>query len=62
MVRRLCAEGVDAVFVPKGYDQQAMSNLGQPRDIEMAFLGSIKSQAYEGQRAFLEALESTRTC
>lgn len=56
VVRRLCAEGVDAVFVPKGYDQQAMSNLGQPRDIEMAFLGSIKSQAYEGRRAFLEAL------
>lgn len=56
VTQRLCAEGVDAVFVPKGYDQQAISDLGIPRDIEQGFVGSIKSQGYEGRRAFLDAL------
>lgn len=56
VVERLRAEGIDAVFVPKGYDQQAMNDRGLPRDIELGFLGSIQNQAYDGRRAFLEAL------
>lgn len=53
---RLRAEGVDAWFVPKGYDQTLVQNLHSPRDIELGFLGSLKSNAYSGRKALLEAL------
>lgn len=56
VAQRLRAEGVDAVFVPKGYDQQALRDLEMPRDIELGFLGSTRSEGYEGRRQFLAAL------
>lgn len=56
VARRLRAEGFDAVFVPKGYDQAMLRDLQQPRDIELAFLGSIKSDAYSRRKALLEEL------
>lgn len=56
VVTRLRGEGVDAVFVPKGYDQQLLRNLQQERDIELAFVGSTKSVAYSGRKAMLDAL------
>ncbi len=56
VVQRLRAEGVDAVFVPKAYDHHAISDHGGERDIELGFVGSINSRAYDGRRAFLEAL------
>lgn len=56
VTRRLQEEGVDAVFVPKGYDQELLSNLGKPRDIELGFIGSTKSVAYSQRRDFLETL------
>ena len=56
VARRLREEGFDAVFVPKGYDQAMLKDLRQPRDIELAFLGSIKSDAYSGRKALLEGL------
>lgn len=56
VARRLCAEGFDAVFVPKGYDQAMLRDLQRPRDIELAFLGSIKSDAYSRRKALLEEL------
>ena len=56
VTRRLQEEGVDAVFVPKGYDQQLLKNLKQPRDIELGFIGSTKSVAYLQRREFLEKL------
>lgn len=58
VTRRLQEEGVDAVFVPKGYDQELLSNLGQPRDIELGFIGSTKSVAYSKRREFLEQLSA----
>lgn len=54
--RKLREEGYDAVFVPKGYDQVLLKNLNQTRDIELGFLGSIRSSAYSERRAFLEQL------
>src|SRR5690606_7460371 len=51
--RRLRAEGVDAVFVPKGYDQQLLRNLGSRRDIELGFVGSLGRDVYSRRRAFL---------
>lgn len=56
VARRLCAEGVDALFVSKGYDEQMLSNSEQQRDIELAFLGSAKGDAYEGRRQVLEGI------
>lgn len=56
VAQRLRDEGIDAVFVPKAYDADTMVDLGGARDIELAFVGSIQSRAYDGRRAFLEAL------
>ncbi len=56
VTRRLQSEGFDAVFVPKGYDQQLLHNLAVPRDIELGFVGSIKSATYSQRKAFLEQL------
>lgn len=56
VTRRLQEEGVDAVFVPKGYDQELLKNLQRPRDIELGFIGSTKSVAYSQRKEFLEKL------
>ncbi|MDN6855661.1 glycosyltransferase [Pseudomonas sp. CAN2814] len=53
---RLRQEGFDAVFVPKGYDQDLLHDLGRPRDIELAFVGSTGSVAYSGRKALLDEL------
>jgi glycosyltransferase involved in cell wall biosynthesis len=53
---RLRQEGFDAVFVPKGYDQSMLHDLGRERDIELAFLGSTGSVAYSGRKALLDEL------
>jgi glycosyltransferase involved in cell wall biosynthesis len=54
--QRLRAEGFDACFVPKGYDQALLSFQGRDRDIELAFVGSTKSVAYSGRKALLDEL------
>jgi glycosyltransferase involved in cell wall biosynthesis len=50
-------EGFDAVFVPKGYDQELLWNHGSTRDIELAFVGSLKNQVYADRVSFLDALK-----
>lgn len=56
VARRLREEGFDAVFVPKGYDQDLLHDLGRERDIELAFVGSTGSVAYSGRKALLDEL------
>ncbi|WP_225775512.1 glycosyltransferase [Pseudomonas sp. Marseille-Q5115] len=56
VTRRLREEGVDAHFVPKGYDHTLVGELGLVRDIELGFVGSLKSVAYAQRKAFLESL------
>jgi hypothetical protein len=56
VARRMQAEGMDAVFVSKGYDELMLRNLNQPRDIAAGFLGSLKSKEYAQRKALLEAL------
>ncbi|WP_312959573.1 glycosyltransferase family protein [Stutzerimonas nitrititolerans] len=56
VTRRLRQEGVDAEFVPKGYDQALLRDLGRERDIELGFIGSTKSVAYSGRKALLDEL------
>ncbi len=58
LAERLRDEGFDAVFVGKGYDQQLLANLKQPRDIELGFLGSIESKIYSRRKELLEQLAS----
>jgi len=57
--RRLSAEGVDSRFVSKGYDEQFFVNLHMPRDIESAFLGSLKGHTYAERRAMLTAIAAS---
>ena len=56
VTERLRAEGFDAVFVPKGYDQALLQAQGLERDIELAFVGSTNSVAYSGRKALLDEL------
>ena len=53
---RLRKEGFDAVFVPKGYDEQLLTDQGAERDIELAFVGSTSSPAYCGRKELLDEL------
>lgn len=54
---RLREEGVDAVFVPKGFDQHLLSDLHEPRDIRLGFIGSVNSAVYSERKALLNELE-----
>lgn len=56
VTRRLRDEGFDAVFIPKGYDQALLCNEQHERDIELAFVGSLRSVAYSGRKAMLESI------
>jgi glycosyltransferase involved in cell wall biosynthesis len=60
VTERLRAEGFDAVFVPKGYDQALLQapppEERRERDIELAFVGSTNSVAYSGRKALLDQL------
>mgnify|MGYP001099641415 FL=1 len=56
VAERLRSEGFDAVFVPKGFDQTQLQDLGRDRDIELAFVGSTNSVAYSGRKALLDEL------
>lgn len=56
VTRKLQHEGINAHFVPKGYDQELLSNLEQKRDIDCAFVGSIKNNIYKERSKFLARL------
>jgi glycosyltransferase involved in cell wall biosynthesis len=56
VARRLQEEGIDAHFVPKGYDDSRLRDLGVERDIELGFVGSLGSVAYSGRKQLLEDL------
>lgn len=56
---KLRAEGINAYFAPKGYDQTLLSDLARPRDIECAFVGRLKNDIYRERVKFLEKLAKT---
>ena len=57
--KRLAAEGFDARYVPKGYDQTKMKNMRHRRDIKMGFIGRLKHNVYARRQAFLESLSES---
>lgn len=56
--RKLQAEGFDSHFVSKGYDDSMLRNLNKERDIEFAFLGSLKNKLYVQRKETLEAAQA----
>lgn len=56
LAERLRREGIDAVCVPKGYDQTLLVDQQRERDIELGFIGSLGAEAYAGRKAMLEEL------
>lgn len=52
----LKADGVDAVFVPKGFDDSAISNRKTVRDIPAAFIGSLTHADYRRRADTLNAI------
>lgn len=56
IAKKLQHEGIDAVFVPKGYDEQLLHNQQIERDIELGFVGSIRNEAYSFRKQTLEAV------
>lgn len=58
VAQRMKAEGIDALFVSKGYDEAMLHNLGRERDVPVGFLGSLKSKEYAQRKAILESLAS----
>lgn len=51
---RFKAMGVDAYFLPKGYDSAKLYDMGLPRDIQLGFIGRLGSDDYQARKAFLE--------
>ncbi|HAB64467.1 MAG TPA: hypothetical protein DCE49_09840 [Pseudomonas sp.] len=56
VTNHLRAAGVDAHFVPKGFDPARMVLQNQKRDIELGFIGRLGSAAYSARRTLLETL------
>lgn len=55
--KKLQAEGFDAQFVPKGYDDTVLKNLNIKRDIELGFIGSLNNKMYVKRREILTAAQ-----
>jgi glycosyltransferase involved in cell wall biosynthesis len=58
VAERLRTEGIDAHFVPKGFDSAALSCLSRPRDIAYGFIGRLGSSVYRQRREILERAEA----
>ena len=56
VTEKLQQEAFDAVFVPKGYDEQMVANYHITRDIELGFIGSTENKTYSLRKDMLNAL------
>ena len=56
LAERLRQDGFDAVFVPKGYDDTQLKNLGGARPIEFGFIGSTKNSIYTDRVKHLQQI------
>src|SRR5262249_45870483 len=58
VAEKLCAEGFDAVFAPKGFDHAFLRNLGRKRNVDLGFVGSTNNSIYEERVKLLEAISA----
>nr|HIL75009.1 glycosyltransferase family 1 protein [Rhodospirillales bacterium] len=54
LAERLSREGVDAKFVPKGYNQELLRNMNQGRPIKLGFVGNIEHDTYRKRKELLQ--------
>lgn len=54
--QRLCEEGFDSVFLPKGFDQSSIDDWRHKRDIELGFIGSLGAAVYAQRYQLLKQL------
>lgn len=47
-------QGVNAHFVAKAFDDRQLKDLGLPRDIDLAFVGRVKSKVYGRRKELLD--------
>ena len=59
VTQRLREDGVDACFVPKGYDHQFLRNLHRPRSTELGFIGSTNNSIYRERVRLLQSIGKT---
>ena len=61
VARKLAAEGVNARYVPKGYDHERVRTLEtqRERDVALGFIGRLEHPVYAERRAFLEDLRAS---
>jgi hypothetical protein len=55
--RKFQEMGVDAHFLPKGFDSSKLYNMGLERDIPLGFVGRLDSDTYKQRREFLQRAE-----
>lgn len=53
LAAQLREEGIDACYLPKGYDDTVISALGIERSHEAAFVGRVKNKVYKRRKKFL---------
>lgn len=53
----MCSKGIEAYCIPKAYDDAALSDLARVRDIDLAFIGRVKSKVYNERRNLLLSLQ-----
>lgn len=53
VTQKLRKEGVNAFFVPKGYEKSSLYDQQLPRDIELGFLGSTRHKIYAQRKKML---------
>lgn len=55
--RKFQEMGIDAHFLPKGFDSAKLYDMGLERDIPLGFVGRLDSDAYQQRREFLQRAE-----
>ncbi|MED5389100.1 MAG: glycosyltransferase [Pseudomonadota bacterium] len=53
LAQQLRDEGIDACFLPKGYDATLIRDLGLERGVDSAFVGRVKNKVYKKRKRFL---------
>ena len=55
--QQLKKEGINSIFIPKGYNETIISDLGHPRHIDVGFIGTVRSNTYHQRYRILRQME-----